>query len=61
MNRRRKDEINRLLADRLALRTAPNIEPDEVTEARSMWWRQAALGHRMPAEPGVILISGERS
>ena len=34
------------------------IRPDEVPELRAMWWRQAALGHRLPAELGVIVING---
>ncbi len=27
-------------------------------DLRQLWWRQTALGHRLPAEPGVILIDG---
>ena len=27
---------------------------------RIIWWGQAALGNRMPAEKGVILIEGGR-
>ena len=32
--------------------------PDEIPELRAMWWRQAALGHRLPAEIGVIVVEG---
>ena len=32
--------------------------PDEIPELRAMWWRQAALGHRLPAELGVIVLEG---
>jgi hypothetical protein len=27
-------------------------------ELRDLWWRQLRLGHRLPAEPGVILLEG---
>ena len=27
-------------------------------DLRQVWWRQKAQGHRLPAEPGVILIDG---
>jgi hypothetical protein len=33
------------------------IDPQEL---RDMWWRQLRLGHRLPAEPGTILIEGGR-
>ncbi len=36
-----------------ALPTGPQL-----AEARALWWRQAALGHRLPAEIGVIAIEG---
>ncbi len=26
----------------------------------ALWWRFAGLGHRLPAEPGIILIDGGR-
>ncbi len=32
-----------------------------VKALRTIWWGQAALGNRMPAEPGVILIEGGSS
>ena len=31
----------------------------QLAETRAMWWRQAALGHRLPAERGVILLDAE--
>ena len=31
-----------------------------LAEARALWWRQAALGHRLPAEACVILLTGGR-
>jgi hypothetical protein len=34
------------------------VRPDEIPELRALWWRQVALGHRMPAEIGVITIEG---
>ncbi len=34
------------------------VRPDEIPEVRALWWRQAALGHRLPAEIGVIVIEG---
>ncbi len=36
------------------------VRPDELPELRALWWRQAALGHRLPAELGVIVIEGGR-
>ena len=41
------------------LRPRP-IGPGELAELRAMWWRQAALGHCLPAERGVIAIEGGR-
>ena len=37
------------------LRPRP-IGPGELAHLRVMWWRQAALGHRLPAQRGVILL-----
>ncbi len=34
------------------------VRPDEIHELRALWWRQAALGHRLPAERGVIVVEG---
>jgi hypothetical protein len=34
------------------------IGPGELAELRVVWWRQAALGNRLPAEHGVIVIEG---
>ena len=36
------------------------IRPDEVRHVRRAWWNQAALGYRMPAEHGIIVIGGRR-
>ncbi len=36
------------------------IGPGELASLRALWWRQAALGHRLPAEQGVILLGGGR-
>lgn len=33
-----------------------DVRPDEIPELRAMWWRQAALGHRLPAERVVIVL-----
>ncbi len=35
-----------------------DVRPDELPDLRSLWWRQAALGHRLPAEINVIVIPG---
>ena len=37
------------------------IRADEIPELRAMWWRQARLGHRLPAELGVIVLEGGQS
>jgi hypothetical protein len=37
-----------------------DVRPDEIPELRAMWWRQAALGHRLPAERDIIVLEGER-
>ncbi len=34
------------------------VRPDEIPELRALWWRQAALGHRLPAELDIIVIKG---
>jgi len=34
------------------------VRADEIPELRSIYWRQARLGHRLPAERGVIVIEG---
>ena len=34
------------------------MRADEIPELRSIYWRQAALGHRLPAERGVIVLEG---
>ncbi len=34
------------------------VRPDEIRELRAIFWRHAALGHRLPAEIGVIVIAG---
>lgn len=43
--------------DRAQLRHRP-VLPDEIPELRRLWWRQAAQGHRLPAEVGVIVVEG---
>ena len=40
-----------------SLRTPTEAEQREL---RVMWWRQAALGHHLPAEHGVIVLGGGR-
>jgi hypothetical protein len=35
------------------------VRPDEIPELRASFWSQAALGHRLPAERGVILLDAE--
>ena len=39
------------------LRPRP-IGSGELASLRALWWRQAALGHRLPAEIGVIVLEG---
>ena len=36
------------------------VRPGEVPELRALWWRQATLGHRLPAEQDVIVVDGGR-
>ena len=54
---RRRSERRRLqsLADRL-----PPLTERDLEDVRAAWWRQAALGNRMPAEYGVIVVDGGR-
>ncbi len=35
-----------------------DVRPDDLPELRSIYWRQAALGRRLPAEINVIVIEG---
>ncbi len=34
------------------------VRPDEIPALRAIFWRHAALGHRLPAKIGVILLEG---
>ncbi len=36
----------------------PSLSTSAILDARAIWWRQKAQGHRLPAEPGIILIDG---
>ena len=36
------------------------VRSDELRELRSIYWHQAALGYRLPAERGVIVLLGGR-
>ncbi len=36
------------------------MRPDELPAVRQVWWSQATIGHRLPAERGVIVIQGGR-
>ena len=36
------------------------LGPGEFAQLRALWLRQAALGHRLPAEIGVIVLEGGR-
>lgn len=31
----------------------------EAIDLRRIWWHQVASGHRLPAEPGIIIIDGD--
>jgi hypothetical protein len=37
------------------------VRADEIPELRSIYWRQARLGHRLPAELDIIVIEGGRT
>lgn len=37
-----------------------DTEPLCVAEPRRIWWEQAKLGNRLPAEPGINLLPGGR-
>ena len=37
------------------------VRADEIPELRSIYWRQARLGHHLPAERGVIVLEGGRT
>ena len=37
------------------------IGPGELAALRGIFWRQAALGHHLPAELDIILIEGRAS
>ncbi len=41
------------------LRPRP-VRPDELPDLRAIFWRQARLGHRLPAEAEIIVIEGGR-
>ena len=30
----------------------------QLAETRTLWWRQTALGHRLPAETNIIVMEG---
>ena len=34
------------------------VRDDEIPELRAIWWRQARLGLRLPAERDVIVLEG---
>ncbi len=36
------------------------VLPDDLTETRRIWWDMARQGTRLPAQPGVIVITGGR-
>jgi hypothetical protein len=36
------------------------VRSDELGEFRAIFWRQVALGHRLPAELSVIVLKGGR-
>jgi hypothetical protein len=37
-----------------------SMRREEARDVRRVWWNQARLGYRLPAEPGMILIEGGR-
>ena len=62
--RRREDDrdFERLRSQNLSGRLAPTLrEMSDLREVREVWWRQVALGNRMPAEPVIIVIDGGRA
>ena len=59
--RRREDDrdFERLRSRNLSGRLAPTLrEMADLREVREVWWRQVALGNRMPAKSGIIVIDG---
>lgn len=50
-------------ADRAVVRedtpTFRRLSNIEAIDLRRIWWRQTASGHRLPAEPGIIIIDGD--
>ena len=52
----RRIPFYRIPVDQLIPRS---MRRDETRYVRQVWWNQARLGHRMPAERDVILIEGE--
>lgn len=42
--------------DGLMLGPVRPVRPGELVDVRAVWWRQAALGHRLPPEPGIIVL-----
>ncbi len=54
----RRIPFYRVPVDQLVPRS---VRPDEARYVRQVWWNQVRLGHRLPPEPGVIVIDGGRS
>ena len=50
------DDLNLSIA--LARLQPRPIGPGELASLRALWWRQIALGHRVPPEIGVIVVEG---
>ncbi len=38
----------------------PPLTDRELADLRTLWWRQAALGYRLPAQPDLIVLDGGR-
>ena len=49
---RSEDSYDEVVATRLA--------PADLAALRAAWWRLARLRHRLPVEPGVIVLEGKR-
>ena len=38
--------------------TSAQLSATTLRALRQLWWRHAAMGHPLPAQPGVIVIEG---
>ena len=53
----KRERYFRVPVDQLVPRS---FRPDEMRDIREVWWTQIRLGHRMPPERDIILLTGGR-